>query len=125
MGHNSEPVKSDRINHLARVPLDDSSDKMRCDNHHPVDDMEPLPEPIAVQVRQECLVFVREFLTLTRVAREIVCSRVMGQGWEEIAKTHGMGTGQAAELQFQRYIQNAKGMRRFFKSVKQGVRDGS
>ncbi len=100
-----------------RVPIEDSADAVRSYNRHPVDDIEPLLPTFAEQVRGVCMIFVGEIMRLPMVDRDIVCRRILGQPWREIAAAHAMRNEQAAHMRFKRAIKDRAAIRRFFAST--------
>lgn len=109
-----ETVKADRINHLARVPLDDSGDKMRCDNHHPVDDMEPVRQTEDQRVQAGVAAFVNAIMRLGMLERDIVCRRALGETWGQIVEAHALRSIQVAENRFRRALRCFPDLATFF-----------
>lgn len=107
-----------------RVPMEDSADAERSYNRHPVEDIEPTLPTVAEQVRGVCVIFVGEIMRLGMVDRDIVCRRILGQPWREIAEAHAMRNEQAAHVRFKRAIADRAAIQRFFATNNQEMTDG-
>lgn len=100
-----------------RVEPEDSTDPQRSYNRHPVEDMEPVLPTVAEQVRGVCVIFVGEIMRLGMVDRDIVCRRILGEKWADIATAHRMESWQAAHIRCQRAVADRPAIRRYFEST--------
>lgn len=105
------------MSNRTRVHMEDSADAERSYNRHPVDDIEPTLPTVAEQVRGVCVIFVGEIMRLGMIDRDIVCRRILGQSWREIAEAHALRSESSAQIKFKRAIEDRSAIKRFFAST--------